>query len=161
RSELTAWLISKAGPLASIGNKNLDRIQTYLQIRHVPKSSARDFRTDYLLKLFKLDTQQRVFEEAALENQIDRDKILADAGLKRDFKTWLLDPKHIGELDRGTILIPEKFLATGAVAATPVGFSASNLQPAFGIVQADGYGNEVLGESEVVAALKKAAAQGV
>jgi hypothetical protein len=34
------------------------------------------------------------------------------------------------------------------------------LQPAFGLVQADGYGNEVFGESEVVAALKKAAAQG-
>ena len=102
-----------------------------------------------------------MFEEAPLENQIDRDRIFADAGLKREFRAWLLDPKHLAELDRGTILVPEKFLATGAIAATPVGFAPSNLQPAFGFVQADGYGNEVFGEGEVVAALKKAAARGV
>lgn len=58
-------------------------------------------------------------------------------------------------------MIPEKFLATGAIAATPVGFAPSKLQPAFGFVQADGYGNEVFGESDVIAALKKAAARGV
>ena len=31
----------------------------------------------------------------------------------------------------------EKFLATGAIAATPVGFSTSNLQPEFGLTQGD------------------------
>lgn len=160
-AELAAWLTSNNGPLASIGPENIDRIETDLQIGHVPKSARHEFRTDYLLKLFKLDPQRRVFAEAPLENQIDRDRILADAALKRDFKTWLLDTKRIGELDRGTILIPEKFLAAGAIAATPAGFAPSNLQPAFGIVQADGYGNEVLGESEVVTALRKASAQGI
>jgi hypothetical protein len=73
----------------------------------------------------------------------------------------LLDPKNLAELDRGAILVPEKFLATGAIAATPVGFAPSKLQPAFGFVQADGYGNEVFGEGEIVAALKKAAARGI
>jgi hypothetical protein len=102
-----------------------------------------------------------VFEEAPLENQIDRDRIFADASLKREFRTWLLDPKNLAELDRGTILVPEKFLANSAIAVTPAGFAPSNLQPAFGFVQADGYGNEVFGESEVVAALKKAAARGI
>ena len=57
--------------------------------------------------------------------------------LRREFKAWLLDPAHFGELDRGTVLIPEKFLATGAIAPTPVGFAPSNLQPAFGLVQGD------------------------
>ena len=56
---------------------------------------------------------------------------------RRDFKAWLLDPRHLSELDRGTVLIPEKFLANGAIAATPVGFDASNLQPAFGLVQGE------------------------
>ncbi len=159
--ELAAKLISKDGPLASIKPGNIDRIETNLQIAHAPKSAIRDFRTDYLLKLFHYNAQSRLFEEAPLENQIDREKLLADAGLKREFRTWLLEPKNIGELDRGTILIPEKFLATGAVAATPVGFVPSKLQPAFGLVQADGYGNEVFGESDVVTALEKAAAQGI
>ena len=158
-AELAARLSSKDGPLDSIKPENIDRIETNLQIAHAPKSATRDFRTDYLLKVFRLNAQTRVFEEAPLENQIDRERIFADAGLKREFRAWLLDPKNLAELDRGTILVPEKFLATGAIAATPVGFAPSKLQPAFGFVQADGYGNEVFGESEVVAALKKAAAE--
>jgi hypothetical protein len=160
-AELAAQLISKDGPLDSIKPENIDRIETDLQIAHAPKSATRDFRTDYLLKVFRLDAQTRGFEEAPLENQIDREKIFADAGLKREFRAWLLDPKNLAELDRGTILVPEKFLASGAIAATPAGFAPSNRQPAFGFVQADGYGNEVFGESEVVAALKKAAARGI
>jgi hypothetical protein len=160
-AELATKLLSKDGPLDLIGTENIERIETNLQIAHAPKSKIRDFRTDYLLKLFRYNAQSKQFEEAPLENQIDRARILADPVLKREFRAWLLDPKNIGELDRGTILIPEQFLATSAVAATPVGFTPSNLQPAFGLVQADGYGNEVFGENEVVAALKKAAERGV
>jgi hypothetical protein len=160
-AELPTLLMSKDGPLDSIRPENIDRIEINLQIAHAPKAAARDFRTDYLLKVFRLNSQTRVFEEAPLENQIDREKIFADPGLKREFRAWLLDPKNLAELDRGTILVPEKFLASGAIAATPVGFAPSNLQPAFGFVQADGYGNEVFGEGEIVAALKKAAQSGV
>jgi hypothetical protein len=160
-AELAAGLTSKDGALALVRPENIDRIEINLQIAHASKSAARDFRTDYLLKLFRLDTGAGIFKEATLENQIDREKIFADANLKREFKAWLLEPKNLAAFDRGTALIPEKFLATGAIAATPAGFAPSNLQPAFGFVQADGYGNEVFGESEVVAALKYAAAQGV
>ena len=156
-AELAAKLTAKDGPLDLIGPENIDRIETNLQIAHAPKSAVRDFRTDYLLKVFHYDAQARLFEEAPLENQIDRERILADAKLKREFKAWLLDPAHFRELDRGTILIPPEFLATGAIAATPVGFAASNLQPAFGLVQGDGAAADpVFKESDVVAALKKA-----
>jgi hypothetical protein len=158
---LATRLSSNDGPLDLIKPENIDRIETNLQIAHAPKSAARDFRTDYLLKVFRLNAQTRAFEEAPLENQIDREKIFADPGMKREFRAWLLDPKNLAELDRGTILVPEKFLAISAIAATPVGFAPSKLQPAFGFVQADGYGNEVFGEGEVVAALKKAAARGI
>ena len=78
------------------------------------------------------------FEESPLENQIDRDRILADESLKREFRAWLLDPEHLAEFDRGTMLIPEKFLAADAIAPTPVGFEVSNLQPEFGLVQGEG-----------------------
>jgi hypothetical protein len=160
-AELATRLISKDGPLDLIGTENIDRIETNLQIAHAPKSKIQDFRTDYLLKVFHYNAQSKSFEQATMENQIDRERIFADAGLKREFRAWLLDPKNLGDLDSGTILIPEKFLATSAIAATPVGFAPSNLQPTFGFVQADGYGNEVFGEGEVVAALKKAASSGV
>ena len=149
-------------PLDLISYTNIDRIETNLQIAHAPKSAVRDFRTDYLLKVFRYNALTHVFDEAPMENQIDRERLLADASLKREFKAWLLDPRHLAEFDRGTVLIPEKFLAHGAIAATPVGFDASELQPEFGLVQGEGTAtNPVFNESDVVAALKQAAAGGV
>jgi hypothetical protein len=159
---LAERLLAAGGPLDLIDYRNIDRIETNLQIMHAPKSAVRDFRTDYLLKVFDYDARTRRFEEAALENQIDRDRILADENLRREFKTWLLEPGHFGELDRGTILIPEKFLARGAVVPTPIGFAASDLQPEFGLVQGEGRAaNAAFDESDVVAALKKAAERGI
>jgi hypothetical protein len=159
--DLLTKLISKDGPLDLIRPENIDRIETNLQIAHAPKSEVRDFRTDYLLKVFHYSAQARHFEEAPLENQIDRERIFADANLRHEFKAWLLDPAHLGELDRGTILIPEKFLATGAVAATPVGFAPSDLRPTF-FVQSDGGGKDgIFNTSDVVAALWKAAESGL
>jgi hypothetical protein len=157
--DLAAKLQAKGGPLDLVMPENIDRIETNLQIAHAPKSPRRDFRTDYLLKLFHYNAQARLFEEATLENQVDRVRIQADAALARDFKAWLLDPAHFAELDRGTIVIPEKFLAKAAIAPTPVGFMPSNLLPEFGL--SEGEGNKtVFSESDVVAALKKAAGDG-
>lgn len=157
---LAGKLLDEGGPLDLFGYQNIDRIETNLQIAHAPKSAARDFRTDYLLKVFRYNSQAREFQEAPMENQIDRDRILANDGLRREFKTWLLDPKHLAEFDSGTALIPEKFLANGAIAATPVGFDNSPLQPEFGLMQGEG-ANPVFAESDVVSALKKAAADGM
>ena len=93
-----------------------------------------------------------------MENQIDRARLLADDGLKREFRAWLLDPVNLAAFDRGTALIPEKFLANGAIAPTPVGFDPSDLEPEFGLVQGEG---AVFSEADVVAALRKAAEGGV
>jgi len=159
---LAEKLTSRDGPLALIGPENIDRIETNLQIAHAPKSPVRDFRTDYLLKVFDYNAQTQTFEEAPLENQIDRDRILANSKLRRDFKAWLLEPTHFSELDRGTVLIPQEFLATRAIAPTPTGFSPSRLQPAFGLMQGeDGAADPVFTESDVVTALKKAAKRGI
>ena len=161
-ADLAARLLARGGPLDLIRPENVDRIETNLQIAHAPKSAVRDFRTDYLMKVFRFDPVARVFAEAPMENQIDRERILADPDLGRDFKAWLLDPRHLNEFDRGTILIPERFLAKAAIAATPVGFDPSELQPEFGLVQGEGAAaNPVFSESDIVAALRKAADVGV
>ncbi len=161
-AELAVKLTAADGPLDPIRPEDIDRIETNLQIAHAPKSVVRDFRTDYLLKVFRYNAASRSFEEAPLENQIDRERILADDKLRRDFKAWLLDPVNFAELDRGTILIPEQYLARGAIAATPVGFTPSDLQPAFGLVQGEGVTvGAVFSKDDVVAALKKATEHGV
>ena len=148
----------KDGPLDLISHENIDRIETNLQIAHAPKSAVRDFRTDYLLKVFRYDRDARVFAESPMENQIDRARLLADDGLKREFRAWLLDPINLAAFDRGTALIPEKFLANGAIAPTPVGFDPSDLEPEFGLMQGEG---AVFSEADVVAALRKAVESGV
>src|SRR6266478_1056982 len=153
-ADLANRLMAAGGPLETIDPAAIDRIETNLQIAHAPKSSVRDFRTDYLMKVFRYDAQARAFVESPIENQIDRDRILSDDRLKADFKTWLLDPKNFGALDRGTILIPDEFLAKSVIAPTPVGFVASELQPAFGLVQGEG-DNPVFTEQDVVTALEK------
>jgi len=160
------WLAAPAGgglaekdsPLDLIGAENIDRIETNLQIAHAPKSSVRDFRTDYLLKVFRYNEQGRIFAEAPMENQIDRARLLADDSLKRELRAWLLDPANLAAFDRGTALIPEKFLANGVIAPTPVGFDPSELEPEFGLVQGEG---AVFSEADVVAALRKATEAGV
>ena len=53
-AELAEKLIAKDGPLGPIQPENIDRIETNLQIAHAPKSPRHDFRTDYLLKVFRL-----------------------------------------------------------------------------------------------------------
>lgn len=142
----------------------LDRIETNIQLSVAAKSALHDFRSDYLLKVFKYDAATKQFVEAVLENQIDRDRILSDDALRRDFKAWLLAPENLREFDRGTVLIPERFLARAAVVPTPAGLDASALQPEFGMVQGEGKGegrdDPVFTDNDVVGALKQAAARG-
>jgi hypothetical protein len=161
-AELAAKLTDTTGPLALIGPDNILRIEINLQVAHAPKSTIRDFRTDYMMKVFDYHPEHGTFDEAVLEDQIDRDRLLADADLAREFKDWLLQPAHLGELDRGTALIPDKFLAKVAIAPTPTGFVDSALQPAFGLVEGDDAARApVFSKDDVVGALQKAAASGV
>jgi mono/diheme cytochrome c family protein len=138
----------------------LDRIETNIQISIAPKSALHDFRSDYLLKVFKYNAATKTFAESTLENQVDRDRIFADNDLRRDFRDWLLAPENLREFDRGAVLIPEKFLAKAAVVPTPAGLDASALQPEFGMMQGEGKGEPVFTDNDVVGALKQAAARG-
>lgn len=151
-------LLKPDGPLATITAAHIDRIETNLQIAHRPKSDTQEFRTDYLQKVFRFDASAKQFREVPMENQIDRDRLLVDAALGRAFRDWLLTPDNLRAFDRGTVLIPEKFLATSSLASTPVGFAPSGLQPEFGLM--DGKGKGVFSERDVVAALERAVAQG-
>ncbi len=159
-AELAEKLSAPGGPLDSVRPDHITRIETNLQIIHVVQSPKSEFRTDYLLKVFDYQPHTRAFEEATLENQIDRERIMADESLRRAFKAWLLEPSHFGELDRGTVLIPEAFLARSAIAPTPIGFAPSALQPAFGLVQGEG-DHPLFSTQDVIGALQKAAARGL
>lgn len=155
-----ARMIAPDGPLAALTPAHIIRLETNLQIAHIPRSPDRPFRTDYLLKLFQFDQTTRAFAEAKLENQIDTDLLLANDTLRRDFKAWLLRPARLAALDRGTILIPEKFLAFHAIASMPAGFARSAGQPAHDLM-APPTGTPTFDSRDVVAALKQAAGTGI
>jgi hypothetical protein len=158
-ADLALRLMAPGGPLELLRPENLFRIETNLQIAHAPKSAVRDFRTDYLLKVFDYDKSSRAFGEAKLEDQIDRARLLSDPALASAFRTWLLAPDQLAAFDRGTLIVPDQFLASATLAPTPVGFAPSDLQPAFGLVGPND--KAVLRESDVVTALEQAAAQGI
>lgn len=159
-ADLAIRLMSPEGPLALLKPSNVVQIETNLQIAHMPKSATQDFRTDYLLKMFNYDRATQTFREAPLENQIDRERLLGDRALATAFRRWLLAPDHLAAFDRGTLILPSEFLATAAVAPTPVGFAPSDLQPAFGLVGSDDDKAAVFRTSDVVTALNEAAANG-
>jgi hypothetical protein len=153
------WLAADSSALDLVDPKNIDRIETNLQIAHAPKSALRDFRTDYLMKVFKYDSASAAFVESPLEDQIDRELLLKDDRIAREFRAWLLAPEHFAELDRGTVLIPDKFLARSAIAPTPAGFAPSELMPAYGLVAGES-AKPVFTEDDIVGALDKAAKRG-
>jgi hypothetical protein len=157
-AELAGTLTAPGGALDSVRPENIDRIETNLQIAHAPKSAVREFRTDYLMKVFKYDAG--AFAESPLEDQIDRELLLKDDRLAREFRTWLLAPEHFSELDRGVVLIPDKFLVKSAIAPTPTGFVPSELMPAYGLVAGEG-AKPVFSEDDVVGALEQAAKRGI
>jgi hypothetical protein len=160
--ELAEKLVAAGGALELVEPQAVFRIETNLQIAHAPKSAARDFRTDYLMRVFDYDARSATFNEVPMENQIDRARLISDQTLARDFKAFLLEPTHFADLDRGTILIPDRFLVKSAVAITPVGFAPSDRQAAFGLVAGeDGTKSPLFSENDVVSALKRAAEHGI
>ncbi|MBI3699061.1 MAG: hypothetical protein HY242_01265 [Afipia sp.] len=126
----TATLTAKGGALEFVTPPHIARIETNIQIAHA-SANPNDFaaRADYLMKVFDYDPASKAFTESAMENQIDRDRILADTSLANDFRQWLLAPGNFTALDRGVILVPDKYLAKRAIVTTPA--SASNTQELF------------------------------
>jgi len=111
---------AKGGPLEWGTREAIDRIEINIQVARAA-ADPNDFegRADYLMKVFRLDPKRQLFAESPMENQVDAERIKADKKLAADFRQWLLDPAHITDLDRGTIVLPDRFLAMGVINETP------------------------------------------
>ncbi|CAN5251753.1 hypothetical protein BH10PSE10_BH10PSE10_00350 [soil metagenome] len=146
------WLaLSNAAPAGStlewITRKSIDRIELNIQVaRKAADANDFDGRADYLMKVFRLDLRTRRFEESPLENQIDVERIRADPKLASEFRQWLLEPARLTDLDRGTIVLPDRFLATSVINETPPR------------VNTDANARELFSDDDVVTALAKVSA---
>jgi hypothetical protein len=136
-AEIVSYLLSTAGPLRYLQEAQIDRIETNLQLFRLPASIKKDFggHAEYLLRVFRRDAPDRPFVIAPLENQVDRAVLLEpkNAGVLAEFKTHLLRPASLKELDQGTFQVPFKFLATRAISVSPGGTARSQNQPTFGL----------------------------
>lgn len=144
-AENAAMLTARGGALEWVTREAIDRIEIDVQIARA-SADVNDFegRADYLMKVFRYDGNN--FEESPLENQIDTARIQADARLAADFRQWLLDPVRIADLDRGTIVLPDRFLASSAINVTPAHDDLNNKARA------------LFADDDIAAALAKASA---
>lgn len=124
-------LVSNDGALSGVGPKNVNRIELNIQMSRAADSvDDVEGRADYLMKVFRLNAQSQRFEESLLENQIDWARLLADPKLLSDFEAWLFATENLTSLDRGAIVVPEKYLAKRFLVMTPqvaVGEMAASL----------------------------------
>lgn len=142
-----AMLTATGGALEWIAPEAIDRIEINIQIARAAADPADlEGRADYLMKVFRYDPQRTRFDELPLENQIDVARIKTDGQLAADFRQWLLAPAHLADFDRGTIVVPERFLAVSAINQTP-----SPVDP-------DSAARDLFTDGDIVAALEKASA---
>lgn len=113
-------LIAEGGALQWITREAIERIEINIQVARA-SADVNDFegRADYLMKVFRYDSQRAHFDESPMENQIDVARLRSDAKLAADFRQWLLEPAHLADMDRGTAVLPDRFLALNVVSETP------------------------------------------
>jgi hypothetical protein len=136
---LAAALVAPNGALTGLSGRNIDRIELNIQVLRLKVAHKSDTggHAEYLLRVFRWDPQNSIFQESRLENQIDRDKMIRREaaakrfvpGLLERFKDWLRRPDAMAALDAGTLVIPHEFLAQRAVSIAPGGAARSQNDP--------------------------------
>jgi hypothetical protein len=123
-----------SGPLAKrfLDIKNVKSLEINLQMVRLAASARPDFggHAEYLLKAYKKNANG-AFQEAPLENQIDRARLLSDSALLAKFKKWILDPVNLKAIDAGTHLIPEIFLSKTGYSIAPGGMMSRSANRLF------------------------------
>jgi hypothetical protein len=127
---LVAWLTRLGGPLDKLAFENAKLVVNVQQLRW-PSAVRPDLagHAEYLLRAFRLDASRKRYESVPLENTPDIARLSADPALRKEFLTWLALPTNLASVDRGTALVPERFLAKHAVSVTPRGLARKANRP--------------------------------
>ncbi len=137
------FLLGTNGPLHTVTPAHIDRIETNFQSLRRPAASISEFggHAEYVLKVFNSipaapgsANAKPVFRETAMENMIDRDRLLANPTLLARFKTWLFEPATVRALDDGTIDIPHDFRAINGRSFAPGGHARSGNRTSYGLL---------------------------
>ena len=132
--ELAAWLTSPGAPLdpnaAWARRTTSHRVVANIQRVRWPSAVRPDLggHAEYLLRSFEPERANGTYVPAPLENT-PRDSLAADTALRSELLTWLREPTQLAALDAGTLVLPDRFLATTAVSVTPRGLARRQNRP--------------------------------
>lgn len=95
----------------------LEQIEVNAQVVRMPSENKDDMggHAEYFLRVYR--QTGNVTELLSLENTPDVAKLRGDAALERELVAWVRE--HVEEIDRGTAVLPAKFLARKATSVTP------------------------------------------
>lgn len=113
------------GPLAPahLGPGRLKAVEFNLQTIRWPSVVHPSLagHAEYLLMVF--EPTDRGWQPSPLENTPDVARLRANSTLRAELLAWLLDEAQRAQLDLGTLVLPERFLATRSTSVTPRGLA--------------------------------------
>ena len=128
---LAAQLRSDNGAL--VGPERLAGVAVNLQLMRWPSSVHKSFggHSEYLLTRYAASRTggKTTLKRTLLENTPDFAKLRSDKKLRAELVAFLRKPASLKALDQGTIVLPEKFLATRSISAAPHGFDRKINRP--------------------------------
>lgn len=125
-AELARHLRGPDGPLSDAllaKGFSTHRLAVNVQAVRWPSTVRPDLggHAEYLLRSFRLEGERYV--AAPLENTPDSERLSREPALKAELVAWLGEPENLEALDRGTLLLPERFLARRVISVAPRGLS--------------------------------------
>jgi hypothetical protein len=123
----------REGPLAAerLALARQKSIEIDVQTQRWPSTIRPDLagHASYLLQVFARDETKHVLVAQPLENTIDAERLRKHKADREDLLVWLRQPSTVDAIDRGTVIVPERFLATRAESVTPRGLARRANRP--------------------------------
>jgi hypothetical protein len=131
--ELSAWLLA-AGPLSSKARAQwtLKSVETNLQTFRIQSSVNVSMagHIEYSLRVFHpANAERTAFSPAPMENMPDVAALERDPSLRAELLSYLKQADVLAAVDRGTLNLPERFLAKRATSFSPRGLARPDNRP--------------------------------
>lgn len=133
RGEEASWMLSDAGPLAPSRRAawKLKSVEVNFQSVRWPATvrPALGGHAEYVLRVFHATPSAPGLVAAPLENTPDVARLSRDRALRDELKRFLSADEALAKVDAGTLVVPDKFLATRAVSVAPLGLARHANRP--------------------------------
>lgn len=141
-AELAAWLRADGHALAPalLDAGLLKSVEIDVQTERWPATIRPDMagHAEYLLQVFRRDEQGR-WRASPLENTPDLALLQRDAEARAALLDWLRAPEQREAIEHGTLVVPERWLATAATSVTPRGLGRLANRPWSQLFAADDF----------------------